>query len=114
MRGLFGRLGRWVARAVWAVTPACVAMALCALALWDTEHGGRGTLAQQAKRQEIAQARLRLAQLNTEVAELEHRVNSMRGETMDLDLLDQMAREMLNQFGKDELVIPYDTLPRPR
>ncbi len=95
-----------------AVLPPCFAIGLCAAIAWDTVHGERGTLAQDAKRQEIAAARVRLARLNDERLVLENRVNSLRGETLDLDLLDERARKLLNQFGRDELVIPYEPSQR--
>ncbi len=90
-----------------AVVPPCFAIGLCGAIWWNTVHGERGTLAAEAKRREIADARLRLARLDGERQQLENRVNSLRGETLDLDLLDERARKLLNQFGRDELVIPY-------
>ena len=97
-----------------AVLPPCFALGLCAAIAWNTVHGERGTLTQEAKRQEIADARLRLDRLNDERQALENRVNSLRGETLDLDLLDERARKLLNQFGRDELVIPYEPAQRLR
>lgn len=114
MRAWFGRLGRGVARAIGAIAPACIAIALCGAALWDTENGSRGLRAQDAKRQEVAMAQARLAELRQQVARIEHRVNSLRGEALDLDLLDERARALLNQFGRDELVVPYEAPVRGR
>ena len=107
MHPVFGKIGRWVGRAVMAVVPPVCAIGLCGAIWWDTVHGERGTLAAEAKRQEIAEARLRLARLDDARQQLENRVNSLRGETLDLDLLEERARKLLNQFGRDELVIPY-------
>ncbi len=107
MHPVFGRIGRWMGRAAMAVLPPACAIGLCAAIAWNTVHGDRGTLAAEAKQQEISAARVRLARLNDERQQLENRVNSLRGETLDLDLLDERARKLLNQFGRDELVIPY-------
>ena len=112
MRDVLGRIVGWFGRALWAVLPACVAIGLCLAIGWNTIHGDRGTLAQQAKREEIAAARQRLALVQAERQALENRVNSLRGETLDVDLLDERARRMLNQFGKDELVVPYEPAQR--
>jgi cell division protein FtsB len=112
MRSLLARFGHWLGRAALAVLPPIVALGLCAAAIWNTIHGERGTLAQEAKRQEIAEAQARLDQLNAERQALENKVNSLRGDTLDLDLLDERARRMLNQFGRDELVVPYEPTQR--
>lgn len=113
MCAFFASIGRWIVSALWAITPACVAIALCAGVYWHTVNGDRGTLAQQARRAQIAEARDRLDAVTRERQELENRVNALRGETLDLDLLDERARRMLNQFNKDELVVPLDTARRP-
>ena len=107
MHPVVGKIGRLMARAAMAVVPPICAVGLCGAVWWNTVHGDRGTLAAEAKRHEIADARLRLARLNDERQQLENRVNSLRGETLDRDLLDERARKLLNQFGRDELVIPY-------
>jgi cell division protein FtsB len=112
MRPLLAKIGAWFGRALLAVLPPVVALGLCAAAVWNTVHGERGTLAQETKRQEIAAAQARLEQLTAERLALENKVNSLRGDTLDLDLLDERARRMLNQFGKDELVVPYEPAQR--
>ncbi len=65
-------------------------------------------MAQDTRRGEIAEARARLLQLGAERQALELRVASLRGETLDLDMLDERARRLLGQFGRDEVVLPYE------
>jgi cell division protein FtsB len=101
-------MGRGVLRAIGAVVPACIAVLLFAAALWDTENGSSGLRAQEAKRQEIDLAKHRRTELQQQNLRLELRVKSLRGESLDLDLLDEQARALLNQFGRDELVVPLD------
>ena len=108
MQSLFRKAGRLLVRVIALVVPPCLAIGLCAAIVMDTLKGDRGTRAQDAKRLEIADAQARLERLSVERGTLEHRVNSLRGATLDLDLLDERARKLLNQFGRDELVIPYE------
>lgn len=75
---------------------------------WYAVHGPRvGSLAREAKAQEIASARIALAEAESERDALERRVAGLRGDRIDRDQLDERARALLNMVGKDELVVPY-------
>ena len=54
---------------------------------------------------EAAQLQVELAQLQDERDRWRRRVDSMRSEAVDRDLLDEEARAMLDRVGKDDVVI---------
>jgi cell division protein FtsB len=68
-------------------------------------EGDRGLLAWVSKSNDAEKARVRVAALRVERAELEHRVARLRPESLDLDLLDERARAVLNLSSPDEIVI---------
>ncbi len=68
-------------------------------------EGDRGLLAWMAKSNVADQAHSHVATLKAERAELEHRVARLRPESLDLDLLDERARAVLNLSAPDEIVI---------
>lgn len=81
---------------------------LCGYFAWHSVHGDRGKLAWEQRVQDIAQAQQILARLQSERDTLERRVNGLRVESLDRDQLDERARTLLNLFGRDEIVIPYE------
>jgi cell division protein FtsB len=54
---------------------------------------------------EAAQLRQELDMLNTEVARLENLTRRLSDEYLDLDLLDEQARDVLGLIRNDEIVI---------
>jgi cell division protein FtsB len=81
---------------------------LCWHFAWYAVHGPRvGSLAREAKAQEIAAGRITLAQAEAERDSIERKVAGLRGDKIDRDQLDERARALLNMVGKDELVVPY-------
>jgi cell division protein FtsB len=61
---------------------------------------------------EAEEARARVAALRVERATLEHRVVRLRPESLDLDLLDERARAVLNLSSPDEIVVIERAAPR--
>jgi cell division protein FtsB len=68
-------------------------------------QGDRGLLAWLSKSNEAEELRAEVAALKAERAALEHRVVRLRSESLDLDLLDERARAVLNLSAPDEIVI---------
>ena len=68
-------------------------------------QGDRGLLAWLSKSNEAEELRAEVAALKAERATLEHRVARLRSESLDLDLLDERARAVLNLSAPDEIVI---------
>lgn len=83
------------------------------LAIYFAYHavqGERGMLSWWQLTQQVDTARATLAETSVRRAILEHRVSLMRPESLDRDMLDERARLMLNQVGKNEIVIFGDTM----
>ena len=73
--------------------------------LYHTIQGDRGWLAMLRLQQQVNTAQDNLSQMQKEHQELEHRVQLMRPNTLDPDLLDEKSRELLNYSKPGEIVI---------
>ena len=62
---------------------------------------------------EVEKNRAEVAALADERATLERRVSQLRSDNLDLDLLDQEARRLLNLGHPDEEVLFHDPQPGP-
>ncbi len=114
MQAFFSKILHGLKRAAWAVLPPIALASLCAGIVWNTIHGDRGSLAQERVRATIEERQTRLAQLNLELRELNER-NAMMGDSgpgPDRDMLDERARQLGLQVGRDELVFPYEPSQR--
>ncbi|NJO37233.1 MAG: septum formation initiator family protein [Rhizobiales bacterium] len=68
-------------------------------------HGSRGMIASREKADEFAMARRELAVLQDERLRLERRVMRLRPESLDPDLIDELARETLSMVEADDVII---------
>jgi cell division protein FtsB len=73
--------------------------------VWGASQGERGLKAKEQYDAEAAQLRVQLTQLQADRERWRRRVESMRSEAVDSDLLDEEARAMLDRVGKDDVVI---------
>lgn len=73
--------------------------------VWGASKGDRGLTAKARYDAEAAQMQAQLTQLQSERERWRRRVNAMRSESIDRDLLDQEARAVLDRTGKDDVVI---------
>jgi len=73
--------------------------------VWGASNGERGLNAKAAHDAQMAQLQDELAKLRQERARWERRVDAMRSESVDRDLLDEEARAVLDRVGKDDVVI---------
>ena len=71
-------------------------------------NGDRGVLSYFKLHQEIHEASIKHASVRTEREKLEHRVKALRTDSLDLEMLDQQLRVMLNMGRSDERVILLD------
>lgn len=81
---------------------------LCAYFIWNAQHGDYGTMAREKKLEDLATARTTLARVEAERDTMERRVGSLRGEQLDRDQLDERARQLLNLFSRDEIIVPLE------
>jgi cell division protein FtsB len=68
-------------------------------------NGGRGLLASQQLNDELRAAEKKLATLERERTSLERRVKRLRSESLDPDLIDELARETLSMVEPDDVII---------
>jgi cell division protein FtsB len=73
--------------------------------VWGASQGERGLAAKAGYDAEYTQLQSQLAQLRVDHDRWRRRVESMRSEAVDRDLLDEEARAMLDRVGKDDVVI---------
>lgn len=72
---------------------------------YHTIQGDRGLMAWWQLRHEIAESELLLVQSAEARLRLEHRVNLLRPDSLDPDLLEERARAMFNLGHDSEIVI---------
>ncbi|MGI9437186.1 MAG: FtsB family cell division protein [Geminicoccaceae bacterium] len=68
-------------------------------------NGSRGLLASQHLTDELKAAEMRLAALERERQALEQNVKRLRPESLDPDLIDELARETLGMVDADDVII---------
>jgi cell division protein FtsB len=73
--------------------------------VWGASTGERGLKAEAEYDAEAARLQVELEQLQDERGRWRRRVDSMRSEAIDRDLLDEEARAVLDRVGKDEVAI---------
>jgi cell division protein FtsB len=86
-------------------------LGLLALFVYFAYHavsGSRGLLAVLELRREIAATQTKLDGLVTERMELEHRVERLHPESLDLELLDERVRATLGLIHEDEVIVFTD------
>lgn len=86
------------------IFPICAAGVFSWL-LWTSIHGERGSEQLKKSTHELTAAVYELAELSESRAALRHRVELMRSESLDPDMLDERARSMLEFSHPDEAVI---------
>ncbi|MCP4328835.1 MAG: septum formation initiator family protein [Alphaproteobacteria bacterium] len=68
-------------------------------------QGERGLVTRWHLSQQLSAADAQVTALKAEHDALQHKVRLLRPESLDRDLLDERAREMLGLIGQDEVVI---------
>lgn len=80
---------------------------ICAIAYFafHAVHGDRGLMTYWRLQHEIAETRAILEDIESRRLELEKRVRLLRPDSLDLDMLEERARLMLNFGHPDDIVI---------
>jgi cell division protein FtsB len=68
-------------------------------------EGDHGLMAWLRRAHQVHTAEATLAATDTELTQLRHRTDLLKGNRLDPDLLDERARAALNAIGPDEVVI---------
>ena len=110
------RLVEEIRRRARAITGPFLAISLVVYFSYHLFAGDRGFLAWIALSQELRDAKATLADLDQQRETLGRRVGLLRPDHLDLDLLDERARAVLNLAAPDEIVIPLEPQapPKPR
>lgn len=82
-----------------------VMMLLCLYFTFAAVQGDYGVFRRSEVKAEADILRVELATLSSEVAELENLTHRLSDDYLDLDLLDQQARDVLGMIRSDEIVI---------
>jgi cell division protein FtsB len=80
-------------------------ISLCAYFAYHLVQGDRGLTAWLRLTQQVRDARVTLAAAEAERKTLERRVDLLRPEHLDRDMLDERARSQLNLVAPNEVVI---------
>jgi cell division protein FtsB len=80
-------------------------IALLGYFAWHAWHGPRGWNYAARLQLELATHEAELSQLQEQKAKLEAKVKLIRPESVDADVLDELARSELGWVGRDDLVI---------
>lgn len=80
---------------------------------FHTVHGDRGLLRWWQVRQELAQARMEAADLAGRRADLAERVHLLRPDSLDADMVEELARRRLGMGYPGERVVPLPEVQGP-
>ena len=78
---------------------------------YHTVQGDRGLLSYMRVSQEVARAEAALEQVRADRLALEHKADLLRGDSLDLDMLEEQTRFTFNYLHPNELLI-YDKIAR--
>jgi cell division protein FtsB len=95
----------------WQTVASALGACIVGYFLYHTIEGDRGWLAMLRLQQQVNVAQDNLSQLQKQRQQLEHRVQLMRPNSLDPDLLDEKSRELLDYSKPGDIVIL--TPPQP-
>jgi len=110
LRGLMFRASE-ICRRHWL---AFLALALVVYFGYHAVNGSRGLIAWYQYQGELEATRAELARLQAERAELEHKVERLRDDALDRDLLDEAARRTLSLVDPEDVIILLEDERGPR
>ena len=103
---------RALKRRLFAALPPVIFLAITYYFGWNAIHGKSGLEAQAAQRAELAQATQQFTVIDAQRLQWEAQIAALSGQTIDGDMLDDQARQVLNLANPGDLVI--DLSPRER
>ncbi len=90
----------------------CVSGAIGGYFVWHAVNGERGLKTKEDYERKIAALQSELTNLKDEHQRWELKVDLLRGQTIDGDLLREEAEAQLGRVGKNDLVVIFDHPPR--
>ena len=94
----------WLGRLALGLIAPVLLFGLAGFFVWHTKLGDER---HASLTQDLALANVQLDLARTEREVLERRVNSIRGDEMDRDQVEERARALLNLSRPNEIIIPY-------
>lgn len=76
--------------------------------VWHARHGERGLEAKTEMKRRIFDLQKEIAALRFERVHWERRVNLLRAETLDRDILEERVRVLLNAAHKNDVIVILD------
>jgi cell division protein FtsB len=101
-------LRRRIKRNFSAITVPAICCAVCLYFGYTGIFGERGLMAWSQTRNELTSAKSDLAAVRAKREALEHRISLLDGRAIDADLLEEVARSVLLETGRDEVAIPRE------
>lgn len=105
--------GRMLLHALKQVIVPTIGACILAYFVYYAVHGDRGILAKHQIENQIEDARRLLNEVRDERVRLEIRADRLRNDRLDVDLLEERAREMLNFAHPRDMVVPLPKLYTP-
>ncbi|AOW45986.1 septation inhibitor protein [Acetobacter pasteurianus] len=102
------QIGRFIRRTVRAVVPPLVFLGIAGYFGWNATQGDHGIQAYRQQLGLLEQAKQSKQDAIAEQAAWHRRVNGLREQSLDTDILDERARAMLNMADRNDIVVPYD------
>ena len=99
--------GRSIRRRVRGMVLPAVLFLFAAYFGWQATRGSRGLHAYAERKQEEKAALAELKTAKHDLAVWERRVSALRGDHLDLDVLDERVRAMLNLSQPNDIIVPY-------
>ncbi len=85
----------------------CVSGGIGGFFFWHAINGDRGLKVSDEYEKSIAMLGKQLTATKAERVQWQHRIDLMRGDALDRDLLEEESRATLDRVGKNDLVIFY-------
>ena len=90
-----------------------IALYICAISAigffaYSAYHGSRGIVAKREYKEKIALLASSLDSLQQERKDWERRVNLLRSESLDRDILEERARLLLNSASRNDVIVILD------
>jgi cell division protein FtsB len=94
-----------LAKRTWQTVASVFGACIVGYFLYHTIEGDRGWLAMLRLKGEVKTSQDTLTQLQKQHQELNHRVQLMRPDSLDPDMLDEKSREMLDYSKPNDIII---------
>ena len=89
----------------------CMALGAIGFFCYSAYHGSRGIVAKREYKVRIAKLGIDIAALQSEKAAWERRISLMRAESLDLDILEERSRLVLNTAHRNDVILLLNDKP---